>query len=63
MGPDLFTHSESLAAHQLAIEISTARLIEFAVVFAMIWLAWINGSLYLEFHGRDDGRTRSSCQS
>ncbi len=25
----------------------------------MIVLAWINGSLYLELHGRDDGRTRS----
>jgi low temperature requirement protein LtrA len=49
----------SQAAHQLAVEISTQRLIEFGVVFSMIWLAWINGSLYLELHGRDDGRTRS----
>jgi low temperature requirement protein LtrA len=32
---------------------------EFAVVFALIWIAWINGSLYLELHGREDGRTRS----
>jgi low temperature requirement protein LtrA len=28
-------------------------------VFALIWIAWINGSLYLELHGREDGRTRS----
>jgi low temperature requirement protein LtrA len=34
-------------------------LAEFAVVFALIWIAWINGSLYLELHGREDGRTRS----
>ena len=34
-------------------------LAEFAVVFALIWIAWINGSLYLELHGRQDGRTRS----
>jgi low temperature requirement protein LtrA len=24
----------------------------------MIWLAWVNGSLYVELHGRQDGRTR-----
>ena len=47
------------AAHHLAEEVSVARVIEFAVVFALIWLAWVNGSLYLERHGRDDGRTRS----
>lgn len=49
----------SQAARQLAVEVSTAHLIEFALVFTMIWLAWVNGSLYLELHGRDDGRTRS----
>jgi low temperature requirement protein LtrA len=49
----------SQAAHQLALDVSTAHLIEFVVVFSMIVLAWINGSLYLELHGRDDGRTRS----
>ena len=25
----------------------------------MIWIAWVNGSLYLELHGREDGRTRN----
>jgi low temperature requirement protein LtrA len=49
----------SQAAHQLWVEISVARVVEFGVVFSMIWLAWVNGSLYLELHGRDDGRTRS----
>ena len=49
----------SQAAQQLAADISSAALIKFAVVFSMIWLAWINGSLYLELHGREDGRTRS----
>ena len=49
----------SQAAHQLALEVSPVRLFDFAVVFSMIVLAWINGSLYLELHGRDDGRTRS----
>ena len=25
----------------------------------MIWTAWVNGSLYLELHGHEDGRTRT----
>jgi low temperature requirement protein LtrA len=47
------------AAHHLAEHASVRGLAEFAVVFALIWIAWINGSLYLELHGREDGRTRS----
>jgi low temperature requirement protein LtrA len=47
------------AAHQLAGHVSARGLAEFAVVFALIWIAWVNGSLYLELHGREDGRTRS----
>jgi low temperature requirement protein LtrA len=47
------------AAHHLATHVSVGGVAEFAVVFALIWIAWINGSLYLELHGRQDGRTRS----
>ncbi|HEV2918177.1 MAG TPA: low temperature requirement protein A, partial [Actinomycetota bacterium] len=47
------------AAHDLAEHVSFRGLAPFAVVFALIWIAWINGSLYLELHGREDGRTRS----
>jgi low temperature requirement protein LtrA len=47
------------AAHHLAGHVSVRGLTEFTVVFALIWIAWINGSLYLELHGREDGRTRS----
>jgi low temperature requirement protein LtrA len=47
------------AAHHLAEHVGVRGLAEFAVVFALIWIAWINGSLYLELHGREDGRTRS----
>jgi low temperature requirement protein LtrA len=47
------------AAHHLAEHVSVRGLAEFGVVFALIWIAWINGSLYLELHGREDGRTRS----
>jgi low temperature requirement protein LtrA len=47
------------AAHHLAGHVSVRGLASFAVVFALIWIAWVNGSLYLELHGREDGRTRS----
>jgi Bacterial low temperature requirement A protein (LtrA) len=47
------------AAHHLGEHVSIRTLAEFAVVFALIWIAWNNGSLYLELHGREDGRTRS----
>jgi low temperature requirement protein LtrA len=47
------------AAHHLAEHVSVRGLASFVVVFALIWIAWINGSLYLELHGREDGRTRS----
>jgi low temperature requirement protein LtrA len=47
------------AAHHLAEHVTFRGLAEFAVVFTLIWIAWINGSLYLELHGRQDGRTRS----
>jgi low temperature requirement protein LtrA len=33
--------------------------IDFVVVFGLVWIGWVNGSLYLELHGRDDGRTRT----
>ncbi|MEP7158949.1 MAG: low temperature requirement protein A [Chloroflexota bacterium] len=48
----------TLAAEPLAADVSIGRLIEFAIVFSLIWIAWVNGTLYLELHGREDGRTR-----
>lgn len=47
------------AAHHLAGHVSWRGAIEFAVVFGLIWLAWLNGTLYYELHGREDGRTRA----
>ena len=46
------------AAHHLAEHVSTRGAGEFAIVFSLVWIAWVNGSLYIEIHGRDDGRTR-----
>jgi low temperature requirement protein LtrA len=47
------------AAHHLAEHISWRTTAEFAVIFGMIWLAWLNGTLYQDLHGRDDGRSRT----
>ena len=47
------------AATHLAAHLSASGLFEFATVFSLTWIAWANGSLYLELHGRQDGRTRS----
>jgi low temperature requirement protein LtrA len=47
------------ATHHLAAHITLRGIAEFTVVFALIWIAWVNGSLYLELHGREDGRTRA----
>jgi low temperature requirement protein LtrA len=47
------------AASALASDVTARSIIEFTAVFAMIWIAWVNGSLYVELHGRQDGRTRT----
>jgi low temperature requirement protein LtrA len=46
------------AAHTLAEDISWRSFGEFVIVFGLIWIAWLNGTLYYELHGREDGRTR-----
>jgi low temperature requirement protein LtrA len=48
------------ASHHLAEHVTLVAFAEFAVIFGMIWFAWFNGSLYIELHGREDGRTRLS---
>ena len=48
------------AARPLEQQASARRAFEFAVVFALVWIAWTIGSLYLELHGREDGRTRAA---
>ena len=47
------------AAHHLAEDVTGRAIVDFAIVFSLIWIAWVNGSLYIELHGREDGRTRS----
>lgn len=46
------------AAHHLAGHVDWRGVGDFAVIFGLIWIAWVNGTLYYELHGREDGRTR-----
>ncbi len=48
------------AAHHLATHVSWTGLRDFIAVFGMIWLAWFNGTLWHELHGREDGRSRTN---
>jgi low temperature requirement protein LtrA len=48
------------AARHLAGHLSWAGAGEFAAVFTLVWIAWANGSLHHELHGRDDARGRST---
>ncbi|NNL98357.1 MAG: low temperature requirement protein A [Acidimicrobiia bacterium] len=47
------------AAHELALHLTWRGVGEFATVFGLIWLAWLNGTTYYDLHGREDGRTRT----
>jgi low temperature requirement protein LtrA len=47
------------AAHHLAEHLSPQGFVEFAIIFGLIWIAWLNGTQYYELHGREDGRTRT----
>jgi low temperature requirement protein LtrA len=45
--------------HHLTVHVDGRGVAEFAVVFGLIWLAWFNGTLWHELHGREDGRSRN----
>jgi low temperature requirement protein LtrA len=47
------------AAHHLAAHLTWHGLGEFAAVFTLVWIAWLNGTLHHELHSRDDARGRS----
>jgi low temperature requirement protein LtrA len=48
------------AAHRLAGHLTWAGLGQFAAVFALVWIAWVNGSLHHELHGHEDARARNT---
>jgi low temperature requirement protein LtrA len=45
-------------AHSLSEHITPAGVGGFAFLFIMVWLAWLNGTLYHDLHGNNDIRTR-----
>lgn len=47
------------AAHHLAGDLDWHGLGLFAAVFALVWIAWFNGTLHHELHGHEDARGRS----
>jgi low temperature requirement protein LtrA len=48
------------SAHRLAGHLTWSGIGEFAAVFTLVWIAWLNGTLYHELHGREDARARST---
>jgi Bacterial low temperature requirement A protein (LtrA) len=48
------------AAHRLAVHLTWAGLGEFAVIFKLVWTAWVNGSLHHELHGHEDAMARNT---
>ncbi len=46
------------AAQHLATHLTARGLGEFAAVFTLVWIAWFNGTLHHELHGREDARGR-----
>src|SRR6185295_1386066 len=46
-------------AHTLAEDVSWSGVVDFAVVFGLIWIGWFNGAQVHELRGREDGRNRS----
>ncbi len=47
-------------ARHLAVHQTWRGLADFTVVFTLVWIAWLNGSLHHELHGREDARARST---
>ena len=45
-------------AHALSYQVDAAAVGKFAVLFFIVWWAWLNGTLYHELHGNNDIRTR-----
>jgi low temperature requirement protein LtrA len=48
----------SQVAHALAAHPDRQGVRGFVVVFTLVWYTWLNGTLYHDLHGSDDGRSR-----
>jgi low temperature requirement protein LtrA len=49
----------SQIARTLAAHVSARGMLDFVVLFGLLWVAWFNGTQFHELHGREDGRGRS----
>jgi low temperature requirement protein LtrA len=49
----------SQVANALATHPNGAGIRSFIVLFTLVWYTWLNGTLYHDLHGSDDGRSRS----
>lgn len=47
------------AAHRLTDHLTWRGVAEFAVVFTVVWIAWLNGTLLHDLHGHEDVRSRN----
>ncbi len=47
------------AAHHLALHLTWQGVGDFAAIFGLVWLAWMNGTLMHDLHGRDDVGSRA----
>jgi low temperature requirement protein LtrA len=48
------------AAHRLTDHLTLRGGAEFLIVFTIVWIAWFNGTLLHDLHGREDVRSRNS---
>jgi len=46
-------------SHTLAGHVTWSGVRDFVVLFVLIWFGWLNGTLYHELHGGEDGRSRT----
>jgi low temperature requirement protein LtrA len=44
--------------HHLAAHVDGVGLFEATLLFVLVWVAWVNGSMYHDLHGQNDLRTR-----
>jgi low temperature requirement protein LtrA len=49
----------SQVAHALAVHPDWAGVRSFVVLFTLVWYTWLNGTLYQDLHGSNDGRSRT----
>lgn len=45
-------------SHMLAEHVSVTGILSFAFLFMIVWWAWCNGTMYHDYHGNNDIRTR-----